>query len=431
MHLLAGRASDIQPLEGGSLPRLGSTDLHILTEIVSLAHQRTLSQRLHFEVRLQVPTVTHGAHEQLAQGKSIMCGLLSNVLLQQRCDWQTTVICSQVPLSHIFLAYKAVLPQHGITAAEDTYYYRLLIALSLRPESTWWAKLDAERQRTDIFSPPALPHHGRGQHGSPGPIAEAPHSVQHPGSPHGALHAVHDECDTPTRGPAIQRPEATASVPEWHTDSTTRLPAQSQQQWNATAAAATGKGDLHCGQLANRAQEHSEYRSSHGDTGPADTTFITPARHVQNDIQQHGRLRDARTSPATEQWQDIADRFLEGSQVQDIDRLSHDNPAERRAHPKALALTGDAEGVQAAPHHTCSSPGRQTVNGYAEVQGTLSDVPCSRNIRHSGSAIQAYSEEVSLPGSALNHQLYEQNTEYVLCYTPQPSPHQLRQKWQE
>ena len=61
----------------------------------------------------------------------------------------------QVPLAQIFQAYKSVLQNRGIAASEDTHYYRLLIALSLRPESSWWAKLDAERQQAEASSPPA------------------------------------------------------------------------------------------------------------------------------------------------------------------------------------------------------------------------------------------------------------------------------------
>lgn len=41
-------------------------------------------------------------------------------------------------------AYQRVLPRHGIAAAEDTHYYRLIITLSLRPEANWWAKMQAE-----------------------------------------------------------------------------------------------------------------------------------------------------------------------------------------------------------------------------------------------------------------------------------------------
>ena len=63
----------------------------------------------------------------------------------------------QVPLAQIFQAYKTVLPQHGINAAEDTFYYRLLISLSLRPESSWWAKLDAERRGAEGCNQGALP----------------------------------------------------------------------------------------------------------------------------------------------------------------------------------------------------------------------------------------------------------------------------------
>ncbi len=51
----------------------------------------------------------------------------------------------QVGVAHMLQAYQKVLPRHGIIAAEDTYYYRMVITLSLRPEANWWDKLQAER----------------------------------------------------------------------------------------------------------------------------------------------------------------------------------------------------------------------------------------------------------------------------------------------
>ncbi|KAK9909199.1 hypothetical protein WJX75_008650 [Coccomyxa subellipsoidea] len=42
---------------------------------------------------------------------------------------------SQVNVAHMLQAYQKVLPRHGIIAAEDTYYYRMVITLSLRPEA--------------------------------------------------------------------------------------------------------------------------------------------------------------------------------------------------------------------------------------------------------------------------------------------------------
>ena len=43
-------------------------------------------------------------------------------------------------------AYEVVLRKHSIQAAEDTYYYRLLLKLSLDPNPDWWAKLAHERE---------------------------------------------------------------------------------------------------------------------------------------------------------------------------------------------------------------------------------------------------------------------------------------------
>ena len=71
------------------------------------------------------------------------------------CSQQHLTWTMQVPLAQIIQAYKSVLLHHGIAASEDTHYYRLLIALSLRPEGSWWAKLDAERQQAEASCPPA------------------------------------------------------------------------------------------------------------------------------------------------------------------------------------------------------------------------------------------------------------------------------------
>ncbi|CAL8461840.1 g1371 [Coccomyxa elongata] len=49
-----------------------------------------------------------------------------------------------VSVAHMLQAYLKVLPRHGIIAAEDTHYYRMVITLSLRPEADWWDKLQAE-----------------------------------------------------------------------------------------------------------------------------------------------------------------------------------------------------------------------------------------------------------------------------------------------
>jgi len=37
-----------------------------------------------------------------------------------------------------------VLKKHNIDASEDTYYYRLLLKLSLEPSPDWWGKFYRE-----------------------------------------------------------------------------------------------------------------------------------------------------------------------------------------------------------------------------------------------------------------------------------------------
>ena len=50
----------------------------------------------------------------------------------------------QVTLLKLLRAYEAVLKKHNISAHEDTYYYRLLLKLSLEPSPDWWGKFYRE-----------------------------------------------------------------------------------------------------------------------------------------------------------------------------------------------------------------------------------------------------------------------------------------------
>ncbi|EFJ51807.1 hypothetical protein VOLCADRAFT_87353 [Volvox carteri f. nagariensis] len=53
-----------------------------------------------------------------------------------------------VTLQSILQAYEHILPRHGIKPDEDTYYYRLILKLSLDPEPDWWVKLNRETGTT-------------------------------------------------------------------------------------------------------------------------------------------------------------------------------------------------------------------------------------------------------------------------------------------
>eukprot|EP00232_Nephroselmis_pyriformis_P015575 CAMPEP_0182898000 /NCGR_PEP_ID=MMETSP0034_2-20130328/27229_1 /TAXON_ID=156128 /ORGANISM="Nephroselmis pyriformis, Strain CCMP717" /LENGTH=137 /DNA_ID=CAMNT_0025031947 /DNA_START=130 /DNA_END=539 /DNA_ORIENTATION=- len=50
----------------------------------------------------------------------------------------------ELTLLKLLKAYEAVLRKHGIAPAEDTFYYRFLLKLSLDPDRDWWAKLNRE-----------------------------------------------------------------------------------------------------------------------------------------------------------------------------------------------------------------------------------------------------------------------------------------------
>ena len=51
----------------------------------------------------------------------------------------------QASLAQVLRAYQRVLGERGLHASEDMHFYRLLIALSLRPEAGWWDRLAAQR----------------------------------------------------------------------------------------------------------------------------------------------------------------------------------------------------------------------------------------------------------------------------------------------
>ena len=74
----------------------------------------------------------------------------------------------QATLAQVLLAHKAVLGRHGMLAAEDTRYYRLVVALSLRPEPGWWDKLHMQHASGGPLSHLRSPVHASG-----GPVVEA------------------------------------------------------------------------------------------------------------------------------------------------------------------------------------------------------------------------------------------------------------------
>lgn len=52
---------------------------------------------------------------------------------------------SEVTLVRLLQAYEVVLPAHGVVPAEDVFYYRLLLKLSLDPNPDWYAKLEQQK----------------------------------------------------------------------------------------------------------------------------------------------------------------------------------------------------------------------------------------------------------------------------------------------
>ena len=73
---------------------------------------------------------------------------------------------AQATLAQVLLAHKAVLGRHGMLAAEDTRYYRLVVALSLRPEPGWWDKLRMQHASGGPSSQLGAPRHSVALHAS-------------------------------------------------------------------------------------------------------------------------------------------------------------------------------------------------------------------------------------------------------------------------
>ena len=49
----------------------------------------------------------------------------------------------QVTLLTLLKAYQTVLAEHGISEAEDAFYYRMLLSLSTAPGQDWWSKFES------------------------------------------------------------------------------------------------------------------------------------------------------------------------------------------------------------------------------------------------------------------------------------------------
>lgn len=60
---------------------------------------------------------------------------------------EKTVCADGISLSLILKSYADVLKEHGIVPEEDTHFYRMVLKLSLDPNSNWKQKLHREKAR--------------------------------------------------------------------------------------------------------------------------------------------------------------------------------------------------------------------------------------------------------------------------------------------
>jgi len=68
--------------------------------------------------------------------------LLAEQICQQ--DYIAGRSGKDLTLAKLLQAYEVVLPKHGVVPAEDVYYYRILLKLSLDPDVSWWSKFDKQ-----------------------------------------------------------------------------------------------------------------------------------------------------------------------------------------------------------------------------------------------------------------------------------------------
>ena len=73
-------------------------------------------------------------------------------------DAMMQLVNLQVTLMELLSAYEAVLGRHGVLVAEDSYYYRLLLKLSLDPGLDWWTKFQnvCRKNRRCVAEEPEL-----------------------------------------------------------------------------------------------------------------------------------------------------------------------------------------------------------------------------------------------------------------------------------
>ena len=62
---------------------------------------------------------------------------------------------SELQLLTVLKSYSSVLARHGIPSSNDTFFYKTILELSLRPEGDWWHRLDAEAAKRSSLGPRA------------------------------------------------------------------------------------------------------------------------------------------------------------------------------------------------------------------------------------------------------------------------------------
>lgn len=112
------------------------------------AHDHPYSQ---YDLDLMAEILRKGdaqVHKELCSGNGsgevmFQSLLLTALLTAVKCAHPTCCL-SQLTLLKLLQAYESVLKKHNISASEDTYYYRLLLKLSLEPSPDWWGKFHRE-----------------------------------------------------------------------------------------------------------------------------------------------------------------------------------------------------------------------------------------------------------------------------------------------
>ena len=91
-------------------------------------------------------------HPYRQEDLDMMAEILRTAEIIAQNELQEGIGSGELNLLRLLKAYELVLRKHDVVPAEDTYFYRFLLKLSLDPDTDWWAKFNRECQRNAEWS---------------------------------------------------------------------------------------------------------------------------------------------------------------------------------------------------------------------------------------------------------------------------------------